>query len=188
MIELRGKYNNCKVFTDNIDNETISQLTALLNQESVKDSHIRIMSDVHAGKGCVIGTTMTLKDKVVPNLVGVDIGCIDCDTEILTPKGWLKISEYNNQDILVYDYFNDCTFFDTPLAYIKNKCDIFYHFKSHNGLDQMLSEEHKMVIWRGTKSKGYIKNIDLALNVFNDHNSTTKSNRCIKTTLVQKVM
>lgn len=75
MIELKGKYNECKVFTDNIDNETISQLTALLNQESVKDSQIRIMPDCHAGKGCVIGTTMTLKNKVIPNLVGVDIGC-----------------------------------------------------------------------------------------------------------------
>lgn len=75
MFELEGKYNTCKVYTDNVDNETISQLTTLLNQASVKDSTIRIMSDTHAGKGCVIGTTMTLKDKVIPNLVGVDIGC-----------------------------------------------------------------------------------------------------------------
>ncbi|MCR5023656.1 MAG: RtcB family protein [Lachnospiraceae bacterium] len=75
MIELKGKYNSCKVFTDNMDNETASQLTALLDQESVRDAEIRIMPDTHAGKGCVIGTTMTLSDKVIPNLVGVDIGC-----------------------------------------------------------------------------------------------------------------
>lgn len=75
MIELNGKYNNCKVYTDNIDNATISQLISLLNQKSVEGSRIRIMPDTHAGAGCVIGTTMTLKDKVVPNLVGVDIGC-----------------------------------------------------------------------------------------------------------------
>ncbi len=75
MFELNGKYNTCKVFTDNCDNETISQLTTLLNQEFVKNSQIRIMPDVHAGKGCVIGTTMTLTDKVCPDLVGVDIGC-----------------------------------------------------------------------------------------------------------------
>lgn len=75
MLELRGKYNTCKVFTDNVDNATIGQLTALLNQESVAGSQIRIMPDTHAGAGCVIGTTMTLKDKVIPNLVGVDIGC-----------------------------------------------------------------------------------------------------------------
>lgn len=75
MIELKGKHNNCKVFTDNIDNETIGQLIVLMNQSSVADSQIRIMPDTHAGKGCVIGTTMTISDKVIPNLVGVDIGC-----------------------------------------------------------------------------------------------------------------
>ena len=75
MIELRGKYNTAKVFTDNIDSATIGQVTALLNQESIKDTQIRIMPDCHSGAGCVIGTTMTIKDKVIPNLVGVDIGC-----------------------------------------------------------------------------------------------------------------
>ena len=75
MLELRGKYNTAKVFTNNIENSAISQLTTLLNQEFVRDSQIRIMPDCHSGSGCVIGTTMTLKDKVVPNLVGVDIGC-----------------------------------------------------------------------------------------------------------------
>jgi len=75
MIELKGKYNTAKVFTYNIDNTTISQVIELCNQEFVKDEIIRIMPDCHAGAGCVIGTTMSLSDKVVPNLVGVDIGC-----------------------------------------------------------------------------------------------------------------
>ena len=75
MIELKAKFNNAKVFTNNIDAETISQIMLLLNQEFVKDNKIRIMPDTHAGSGCVIGTTMTIKDKIVPNLVGVDIGC-----------------------------------------------------------------------------------------------------------------
>ncbi len=75
MQEIKGRYNFAKVFTDNIDSETISQLYTLLNQMFVMDSRIRIMPDTHSGKGCVIGTTMTIKDKVVPNLVGVDIGC-----------------------------------------------------------------------------------------------------------------
>ena len=75
MVELTGKYNSAKIFTDNVDEETISQLYSLLNQEFVSGSNIRIMPDTHAGAGCVIGTTMTLSDKVCPNLVGVDIGC-----------------------------------------------------------------------------------------------------------------
>ena len=75
MVELTGRYNSAKIFTDNVDEETISQLYSLLNQEFVSGSNIRIMPDTHAGAGCVIGTTMTLSDKVCPNLVGVDIGC-----------------------------------------------------------------------------------------------------------------
>ena len=75
MFELTGKYNTCKVFTDNCDAETISQLMNLLNQPHIEDSQIRIMPDTHAGKGCIIGTTMTLHNNVIPNLVGVDIGC-----------------------------------------------------------------------------------------------------------------
>lgn len=75
MFELFGKYNKAKVFTDNIDNAAISQIINLLNQESVQGSRIRMMPDVHAGEGCTIGTTMTITDKIIPNLVGSDIGC-----------------------------------------------------------------------------------------------------------------
>lgn len=75
MIELNGKYNTCKVFTDIIDETAISQIINLLNQPMSEGQTIRIMPDVHAGAGCTIGTTMTITDKVVPNLVGVDIGC-----------------------------------------------------------------------------------------------------------------
>ena len=75
MIELQGKYNIAKIFTDNIENEAISQVIDLCNQEFVKDSKIRIMPDCHSGAGCTIGTTITIRDKVVPSLVGYDIGC-----------------------------------------------------------------------------------------------------------------
>lgn len=85
MIELKGKYNMAKVFTDNIEDEAISQIINLLNQEFVDGSKIRIMPDAHAGAGCTIGTTMTIIDKVVPNLVGVDIGC-GMETIVLKDK------------------------------------------------------------------------------------------------------
>lgn len=75
MIELKGKYNTAKVFTDNVEQEAVSQIIHLLNQEFTQGSQIRVMPDTHAGAGCTIGTTMTIEDKVVPNLVGVDIGC-----------------------------------------------------------------------------------------------------------------
>lgn len=75
MLEIKGKYNSAKVFTDNIDQETASQIIDLCNQDFVQGSKIRIMPDTHAGKGCVIGFTADLGDKVIPNIVGVDIGC-----------------------------------------------------------------------------------------------------------------
>lgn len=72
---VEGQFNTAKVFTDIVEDVAISQIKALCDQEYTQDSKIRIMPDVHAGAGCTIGTTMTITDKVVPNLVGVDIGC-----------------------------------------------------------------------------------------------------------------
>lgn len=75
MIELQGKYNSAKVFTDVIDSASATQIIELCSQEFTVGEKIRMMPDVHAGMGCVIGTTMTVTDRIVPNLVGVDIGC-----------------------------------------------------------------------------------------------------------------
>lgn len=72
---IKGKYSDAKVFTDNIDDVTVSQIEGFLNEELTADAQVRIMPDCHAGKGAVIGTTMKVIDRVVPNLVGVDIGC-----------------------------------------------------------------------------------------------------------------
>ena len=75
MIEIKGKYNEAKIFTVVVDSASIAQVQELCNQEFAAGSRIRLMPDIHAGKGCTIGTTMTITDRVVPNLVGVDIGC-----------------------------------------------------------------------------------------------------------------
>lgn len=75
MLEIKGKYNTAKVFTDIVDEDSIRQIYELCNQQFAEKEKIRMMPDVHAGAGCVIGTTMTITDRVVPNMVGVDIGC-----------------------------------------------------------------------------------------------------------------
>lgn len=75
MIEIIGKYNTALCYTDLIEPSAYSQILSVCNEEAFKNSKIRIMPDVHTGKGCTIGTTMTITDKVVPNMVGVDIGC-----------------------------------------------------------------------------------------------------------------
>ena len=64
-----------KIFTDNIEDKALEQIRQLLSIDAFSDKKIRIMPDVHAGAGCVIGFTGNLGDKVIPNIVGVDIGC-----------------------------------------------------------------------------------------------------------------
>ncbi len=77
MFTIKGFYNDAIVYAhaSDVDQGAIDQIKELLSRPFVKDSTIRIMTDVHSGAGCVIGTTMTITDRVVPNLVGVDIGC-----------------------------------------------------------------------------------------------------------------
>ena len=72
---IKGKYNKARVCTDVIDEGAVAQLKELCNSKSFAGQKICIMPDVHAGSGCTIGTTMTITDKVVPQMVGVDIGC-----------------------------------------------------------------------------------------------------------------
>lgn len=75
MIEIKGKYNSALCFAETIEESAINQIRSVCDVQAFADSKIRIMPDAHTGNGCTIGTTMTVKDKVVPSLVGVDIGC-----------------------------------------------------------------------------------------------------------------
>ena len=98
MMEIKGKYNSAIIYTHNIESSALSQIQTLCDQEFVKGSKIRIMPDVHTGVGCTIGTTMTIKDKVVPNLVGVDIGC---GIEVIKLEN--KRMELQKLDKLIYE-------------------------------------------------------------------------------------
>ena len=75
MMEIKGQVNTAICFAKVIEDEAVEQIRRMCDYEFTEGSQIRIMPDVHAGKGCTIGTTMTVKDKAVPNIVGVDIGC-----------------------------------------------------------------------------------------------------------------
>ena len=75
MFEVNGRYGSAKIFTDLVDNESISQVVNMLNRPFAEGQTIRMMPDIHAGAGCTVGTTMTVTDKICPNLIGVDIGC-----------------------------------------------------------------------------------------------------------------
>ena len=75
VLEIKGKVNTALCYAKVVEDEAIEQIRRMCDYEMTEGSKIRIMPDVHAGKGCTIGTTMTIKDKAVPNVVGVDIGC-----------------------------------------------------------------------------------------------------------------
>ena len=75
MIEIKGKVNTAICYATVVEDEAIEQIRRMCDHDFTAGSQIRIMPDVHAGKGCTIGTTMTITDKAVPNIVGVDIGC-----------------------------------------------------------------------------------------------------------------
>ncbi len=75
MIEITGLYSTAKIYTDNVEEKALEQIKTLCNQEFCKGTKIRVMPDVHAGSGCVIGFTANLGEMVIPNIVGVDIGC-----------------------------------------------------------------------------------------------------------------
>lgn len=75
MLEIKGKINTALCYAKVVEVEAIDQIRRMCDYEFTEGSKIRIMPDVHAGKGCTIGTTMTIVDKAVPNVVGVDIGC-----------------------------------------------------------------------------------------------------------------
>ena len=75
MIKTKGKFNTAICYASSLDDTTAAQIRQLCDTAEFSGYKIRIMPDVHAGKGCVIGTTMTISDKIVPGMVGVDIGC-----------------------------------------------------------------------------------------------------------------
>ena len=72
---IQGKYNTANVHAETIEPQVINQIRDFLNTDLAEGSEIHIMPDTHSGKGCVVGFTMTITDKVCPNLVGVDVGC-----------------------------------------------------------------------------------------------------------------
>ncbi|MCL2212426.1 MAG: RtcB family protein, partial [Oscillospiraceae bacterium] len=94
MLTVSGAYTTAKIFTDSLEPSAEGQIRTMCDQPFMKGSKVRIMPDVHAGKGCTIGTTMTIGECVVPSMVGVDIGC-GMETVKLTDKR-LNLPELDN--------------------------------------------------------------------------------------------
>jgi tRNA-splicing ligase RtcB len=94
-----GNYASAKVMTNDIEEAAVKQILTICDQPFVKGSHIAVMPDAHAGKGCVIGTTMTITDRVCPNLVGVDIGC----GMLVVELGNGYVSQWIKDNLTIFD-------------------------------------------------------------------------------------
>lgn len=116
MIEIQGFYNAAVCFCDELEDAAARQIRAVCDMQAFANCKIRIMPDVHAGKGCTIGTTMTIRDKIVPAMVGVDIGC-GMETVKLAEK---KI-DFEKLDALIRENIPcGCNIRKTPHAFTEN--------------------------------------------------------------------
>lgn len=95
LIEIKGKINTAICYARVVEDEAIEQIRRMCDYPMTEGSRIRIMPDVHSGKGCTIGTTMTITDKAVPNVVGVDIGCgmytVNLGKVMFACPSWFKV-------------------------------------------------------------------------------------------------
>jgi len=112
--------------------------------------HVAAMPDVHYGKGATVGSVIAMKNAVSPAAVGVDLGCVDMDTEYLSPTGWVKLSEYTGGSVMQYDPHTGVGEFVDPTAYIVKKCPEFLHLRTKYGVNQMLSPDHRVLCWKIT--------------------------------------
>jgi len=111
MITLNGAHNFAHVMVDKIEASAEEQIVTILSKKIFKDCQVRIMADVHAGKGCVVGFTSTLNSYIVPNLIGVDISCgilsynlgqIKPDFKILDDLTVRRVYENNYDKVIAY--------------------------------------------------------------------------------------
>ena len=115
-----------------------------------------ITGNCHHGKGATIGSVIATKGAILPAAVGVDIGCVDFNTEFLSPNGWIKISEYKDQEVLVYDLQNNRTFFEKPV-YIKEPYKEKFLYFDYKFIDQALTPDHRCLTYKYDRSYSFSK-------------------------------
>ena len=166
-MQIKGQYNQAIVLADIIEDTAYQQIQQLVNQPFSKESNIVVMSDVHSGTGSVIGLTMTINDKVVPSLVGVDIGCgmevINLGKEYID---FPSLDDFINQNIPSGFSVNDEVLEDFPLEGLRcfsQLRDINYLTRSLGSLgggnhfieiDVDNEGNHYLIIHSGSRSLG----------------------------------
>lgn len=134
--------------------------------------HVAVMPDVHFGRGATVGSVIATNKAIIPAAVGVDLGCVDADTEFLTPTGWKSIADYKDGDeVLVFNREKECASFEKA-KHVKLDCDEFWHIKTKYGVNQMLSDEHTVLYYKYTRDYKFDQSATMtAEELANKHNS-----------------
>jgi tRNA-splicing ligase RtcB len=112
--------------------------------------HVALMPDAHVGIGATVGSVIPTEGAVIPAAVGVDIGCVDKDSEYLSPAGWRKISEYDGGLVMQYVPGYGVGRFVQPEAFVVQPCESFYRLRTKYGIDQVLTADHRVLCWKVT--------------------------------------
>ncbi len=140
-------------WTDGVPVEAaaLEQVRNVARLEIVKHP-VALMPDVHYGIAATIGSVIATQDAIIPAAVGVDLGCVDCETEFLTPYGWNRIDEWRPCDLVMqYDPDTGSGKFVKPTRYVREKCDEFIRIKTKYGVDQKLSPDHTVLYAQYTR-------------------------------------
>ncbi len=152
------------------DDKTVAQIQTCANTGNVVGA--ALMADGHYGYSQPIGGVVVYDGQISPSGVGYDIACVDGDSEYLSPSGWMKISLYNGSPVMQYEPNGGIGSFVHPSAYITKPCDEFLHFKTKFGVDQMVDETHRMLVWRMRGGRRFCESPEVisARNLADEHN------------------
>lgn len=135
---------------------------------------VALMPDMHVGLGATVGSVIGMNGAIVPSAVGVDVGCLDGETEFLSPDGWVRIDEWKNHLVLGYDVKRGVAAFCQPQRYITASYPKMFHLKSAKGLDQVVSPDHRMLFFKGVKNRGYTSVVSEAAELVENHERLAK--------------
>src|SRR6266851_10508235 len=138
-----------QLWTDGVEveHEAMAQIRNVARLPVV-GPHVAIMPDVHWGVGATVGSVIPTRAAIIPAAVGVDLGCVDANTEYLSPTGWRRIAKYEDGPIMQYDPLAGVGEFVEPQRFVKEPCSEMLRFKTKYGVDQMVTPDHRMLIWR----------------------------------------
>ena len=152
-----------------VEEQAKQQLRNIANMPFIH-KHVAVLPDVHLGKGATIGSVIPTVGAIIPAAVGVDLGCVDADTEYLSPEGWKRIADYESGGLVLQCDADGNADYVLPQRYVKEPCEDFLWFKTKYGVNQMLSSDHKVLCWRITgRDRRRVQTIMVAEDLVREH-------------------